>query len=439
MRVFEHIFEFLLMLIFVLFLIFLVAKPQKVYARRLTGTTSLEAEFFNDLKDQKLQSFSLADAFFIASGIRDQQQLSFARTKFQELVETAKKDLLPYQDEEMRGDYLLQWLHQKVFTHYQSNATDAYSLLKHGTYNCLSSCLIYGLIAQELGYKVSGVAVDKHAFCRFYGKKGKGKDVETTNRFGFNPGRELLLDKMVVSVPRNQYRNRMEISLLEMIGLIYTNHLGMNQAYPGPKEQLLALQKARLFLSKSPKNYFNQIITHNMKVCYQEIISTAGQGKNLEEINAYIEMWQEDLPGSDWEESFLFAMQTIAQKYDRARDYVLGVDKIRSIRALYPNLAQSLFHLEGYLLFLASQSAFKKQADNQAEKYFQEALGTQKITQKYTSQLTAVIQSNYFASLKNVLIILINQKQIEEAKKLIKIALTQYPKDPDLQRFNKGF
>jgi hypothetical protein len=435
----KHIQMHLLTLIFSFFLDFLllplslIKSPKSVQARSLTGTTPLEAEFFQDLKDRKLTQFSLSDAFFIASGIRDERKLNEARRKYQEILSAVKTDLAPYPKDDQKGDYLLQWLHQKLFSEYQPHATDAYSLLKHGTYNCLSSCLLYGILAKDLGYRVNGIAVEHHAFCRFYGKSG-AKDVETTTAFGFNPGRELVLDTKVVSVPRNQYRNRTEMSLLEMMGLIYTNHMGLSRAYPNSKEQLLALQKAKLFLPLDPKHDFNRIIGHNMKVAYLDIINQAAQRKNFAEIQAYLDMWREDDPKADWEEALLFALQQITQKYERARDFREGAQALLALAKNYPSIGSSIDHLKGYLLGLEMQQQIKKKNWNQLIDLMDMALSKTKSSQKKQSQITNIIQSNYFASLINVVIVLINLQEIALAKQVASLIQKAYPKEPYLQK-----
>jgi hypothetical protein len=411
------------------------ASPRS-FNRHLTGTTPLEAEFFQDLKDRKLTNFSLADAFFIASGIRDERKLNEARRKYAEILSTLKTDLAPYPKDDQKGDYLLQWLHQKVFTSYQPHATDAYSLLKQGTFNCLSSCLLYGILAKDLGYQVTGIAVEHHAFCRFYSKSG-GKDVETTTAFGFNPGRELVLDTKIVSVPRTQYRNRTEMSLLEMMGLIYTNHMGLSRAYPSPKDQLLALQKAKLFLPVDPKHDFNQIIKHNMKVSYLEIINQAAQRKNFDEIQTYLEMWQEDDPKADWQDALLFALQQITQKYERARDFREGAQALTNIAQTYTSIATSIYHLRGYLLSLEMQQMLKKGNGQALLDLLNVALEKPNTKQKIQSQITNMMQSNYFASLMNIVIVLINLQEIVLAKQVASLIQKSYPKEPYIQKLKQ--
>ena len=209
----------------------------------LTGTTPLEAQFFTDLRDGRGGRWSLADAFFIASGIREEGDLKRARAWIDDATLQAREAVRAHKSVEARADHLLRWVHQRLFSMYRARSTDAVSMIRSGHYNCLSSCIIYGVIAQRLGLTVTGVAVERHAFCRVYSSaraRGKGWDVETTTPLGFNPGRDIKISNAVVSVPRSRYRNRREMSLLEMIGLLYTNHMGLNGAYPSVQDRLLA-------------------------------------------------------------------------------------------------------------------------------------------------------------------------------------------------------
>ena len=66
------------------------SQSQRKYKLDLTGTTSLESKFFNDLRDRNSGKWSLADAFFIASGIRSESELTRAREWLEALVQEAK-------------------------------------------------------------------------------------------------------------------------------------------------------------------------------------------------------------------------------------------------------------------------------------------------------------------------------------------------------------
>jgi hypothetical protein len=265
--------------------------PQQANARRrggvdLTGTTPLEASFFKDLQAQRMSTWSQADAFFIASGIRQPQELERARAWLNDVVRRAEHALKGRRGVEERADHLLRWTHEQLFSRYHARSTDALEVIKYGRFNCLSSCVIYGLIAERLGMKVRGIAVERHAFCRVYesARRGaRGWDVETTTPFGFNPGRDVQIDNAVISVPRSRYRGRREVTLVELIGLIYTNHMGLNAAFPSARDRLLAYQKAALFFARDPT------IQHNVVAAYTQVINEAIDRQRWGEAWAHLE------------------------------------------------------------------------------------------------------------------------------------------------------
>ena len=265
---------------------------------------SLESSFFNDLRDQRSGKWSLADAFFIASGIRGESELARARKWLETLVHEAKEILQPYRKATDRADHLLRWLHQKTLSRYHARSTSALEVIRAGHFNCLSSSILYGMIGEKLGLHVRGIIVDHHVFCRVYQKpqpknrrsmssRSGGWDVETTTALGFNPGRAVQIDLSVVSVPRSRYRNRREVSLFEMIGLIYTNHMGLNNAYPTAEDRLLAYQKAALFFPRDP------IIEHNIIAAHTQIIAAAIERQQWIKAKKFLDQLSEFDQGGD--------------------------------------------------------------------------------------------------------------------------------------------
>ena len=62
-------------------------------------------------------------------------------------------------------------------------------LLDGKTFNCVSSAVIYNIIALRLGLDVRAIEVPDHAFSIVYDGTAH-MDVETTTPLGFNPARD---------------------------------------------------------------------------------------------------------------------------------------------------------------------------------------------------------------------------------------------------------
>ena len=441
----------------IIFIVFtkLIFGDSDAHARRgrsvkLTGTTSLEAQFFNDLRDQRLTKWSLSDAFFIASGIRDEKSLQRARSWIDQLVEEAREELKGVRAVDKRADLLLQWMHKRVLSRYQARSTDALELIRGGRYNCLSSCLLYGMIGERLGLHIRGIAVEHHAFCRVYSRptprgtrsmksRSGGWDVETTTAHGFNPGRSVQLDQAVVSVPRHRYRHRREISLIEMIGLIYTNHIGLSRAYPTTADRLLAYQKAALFFPRDATIEHNVIAAHTQLVA--ELVARQSWSLARDYIKSLGEFDSKDTyTSSTW-------IMLIDRHLEResTRGLERALKQLDSYEKEVSYLTRAAWpYWKGRLLGqAAAHLTFRGQADHgkrkATEAIAQLKLGEQRYRRLGSSKKRVIntLRHNALVPIKNMIISLVNARQLDHAKTILKQALSALPRDLDLIRLKR--
>jgi tetratricopeptide (TPR) repeat protein len=76
-------------------------------------------------------------------------------------------------------------LHQSFLRRYEAAADGLDAVLDRGEYNCLSSSLLYGIVARAFGLEPQVVEVPRHVYVRL--KLGpRVVDVETTSRIGFD-------------------------------------------------------------------------------------------------------------------------------------------------------------------------------------------------------------------------------------------------------------
>jgi tetratricopeptide (TPR) repeat protein len=76
-------------------------------------------------------------------------------------------------------------LHQSFLRRYEAAADGLDAILDRGEYNCLSSSLLYGIVARAFGLEPRVVEVPRHVYVRL--KLGsRVVDVETTSRLGFD-------------------------------------------------------------------------------------------------------------------------------------------------------------------------------------------------------------------------------------------------------------
>ena len=90
-------------------------------------------------------------------------------------------------DQAVLAERALTFLHKNLFTSYSVLQTRVDTALETGVFNCVSSAVLYMILARSVGLSVGGVRTTDHAFCSVL-VNGQQLDVETTNPYGFNPG-----------------------------------------------------------------------------------------------------------------------------------------------------------------------------------------------------------------------------------------------------------
>jgi len=183
-----------------------------------------------------LQPEPLADADFLraalelsGAGGRELEE-SLARVRALN-AEAAGLRALPVRE---RAEGLLELLHRRVFRQYDERQTRLQVVLGAGRFNCVSSAVLYGLLARSLGLEFRAVQTSDHAFIRVTaGAEGvgaaEGWDVETTNPYGFDPGsRREFTDSFgrvtgYSYVPPGQYSRRRELGDKGLLALILYN------------------------------------------------------------------------------------------------------------------------------------------------------------------------------------------------------------------------
>ena len=156
-----------------------------------------------------------------------------------------------------KAEFILTFMHANFLKRYSLYQTRVDTLLSVGTYNCVSSAAFYIILCNSAGIKTSAVITKEHAFVIVH-IDGQDIDVETTNRYGFDPGnRKEFHDQFgkltgFSYVPAQNYRDRQTIENIELISLILNNRIGdyerrSNFTDPVP----LAVDRAALLLGGS--------------------------------------------------------------------------------------------------------------------------------------------------------------------------------------------
>ncbi len=133
------------------------------------------------------------------------------------------------EDEYELGEALLNLAHARFLTRYVELESALDAALLDGRYNCVSSSVLYLLLAKEAGLNPLGIVTTDHSFVALALRDGRLIDVETTNKHGFDPGsKKEFLDSFgkttgYAYVPPTDYKRRSQVSDRHIIGLIALN------------------------------------------------------------------------------------------------------------------------------------------------------------------------------------------------------------------------
>jgi hypothetical protein len=172
---------------------------------------------------------TIVDAALEFSGASDAGAVA-AKSRLQALLLKFRGEVADVTDPAVLAERALTFLHRNLFVSYSVLQTRVDTALESGVYNCVSSAVLYLVLARSVGLSVGGVRTPDHAFCTVL-VNGQQVDVETTNPYGFNPGarKEFTdsFDKVTgySYVPPGNYRDRRAIGEKELLSLILYNRV----------------------------------------------------------------------------------------------------------------------------------------------------------------------------------------------------------------------
>jgi len=154
--------------------------------------TSFEADVVDRLRDRQLNA-AIASAddllalYLLASGdVRDRDRFENLQRQVARFI-TDNPSLTDIQDPRQRGDRLLRLMHSTLLTRgYDADQSALSTLLDTGVYNCISSALLYLVLAAHFELPASGVIMPSHAFVQLTLDNGETVEVETTSADGFD-------------------------------------------------------------------------------------------------------------------------------------------------------------------------------------------------------------------------------------------------------------
>ncbi|MBR7064839.1 MAG: hypothetical protein IKI31_06815, partial [Treponema sp.] len=228
----------------------------------------------------------------------------------------------------------LEYLYEEIFTRYETLQTRVDIALQTGSYNCVSSTIIYMYFIKKQGIQGSAIETPQHAFCTLT-IDGKQIDVETTNPHGFNPGVKKPLSqeepkrKGYYIVPAKNYSMRKQIDDVRLLSLIYENRISELQRQKNDKETIgLSLDACTLQNnSEKAKHLVHQCVS-NTAVSYM-------RNGNIEKgISLVTEAKNTFGDSSLYNDFFLAAVTNLTTSYAKKNDYETAMQKLENYKHL---------------------------------------------------------------------------------------------------------
>jgi hypothetical protein len=172
---------------------------------------------------------TIVDAALVFSGATDTGAAA-SKDRLSGLLLKFRGEVTDVSDQAVLAERALTFLHKNLFTSYSVLQTRVDTALETGVYNCVSSAVLYLVLARSVGLSVGGVRTTDHAFASVL-VNGQQLDVETTNPFGFNPGAHKdFTDSFgkvtgYTYVPPGNYSDRRSIGEKELLSLILYNRI----------------------------------------------------------------------------------------------------------------------------------------------------------------------------------------------------------------------
>lgn len=250
------------------------------------------------------------------------------------------------------AEKLLIFIHERFLKKYNYRANKISLIIDRGEFNCVSSSILYGLFLKKYGLKSMGIETQDHIFIKIIFDNSELIDVETTNKYGFNPGEKKdILDEFgkitgFNYVPPKDYKNRNEIDLKKILFLIYHNF--SDEYYNSGDIIKSANLGYMIFLGRNDEKGKN-----DLEVSFNNYIAKLSSDDQyitaIESINSYIQFF-------GWNNNFINIRFNLILNYINVWDDFANFNDVKDFIVMQNNLFQTIKDekrfIEIYYLYL---------------------------------------------------------------------------------------
>jgi hypothetical protein len=288
-------------------------------------------------------------------------------TQLKSIFKTVDIKKLKNEKQKEFAEKLLIIIHDNILKKYYFTA-DRLSNIINGEYNCVSSSIIYSIFLKKYNFNHNAVQTTDHVFIKITFDDKEVIDVETTNKYGFDPGKKKeVMDEFgkitgFTYVPQNNYSNRTDIDLKSLIFDVYHNTLNY---YFTKKDYLQSCKVAYIIyaagVNKGKDDFntaFNNLIAN---LAEQKLFKQA-----IDNINSYTNFigYNERLINIKFELiNNLINNWNDASGYIAINDYLLSENKISDDNKIYLNFVKSYLYFIYKLTTLENGSYYKNAFD----------------------------------------------------------------------------
>ncbi len=131
-------------------------------------------------------SFSLKKGALIAAGVKEEFLENYL-VQISNFEAEMAAESPPAKSNIEQARYIFTQMHKKILKNYHEPDTTLDVLLREGSFNCLSSTLLYNSLLEDQGIAYKAVVLPTHAYTMLL-IEGREIDVENTSPFGFDIG-----------------------------------------------------------------------------------------------------------------------------------------------------------------------------------------------------------------------------------------------------------
>lgn len=196
----------------------------------------------------------------LCSSTKDTEKIAELMLQYEDLAKQIESDFETLNISSLydQGEYILTFLHENLFSRYSYGGSCLINLFEKGIYNCSSSSIVYTAYAMKFNIPLKGVLAPQHMFCSVL-IADEYIDVETTNKFGFDPGvKKTYIDsngRERTSFSRKKnYPWREDLNILEILSQVLHNNISNESK---KKNYMVVIQAAinNHFLLQTEESY----------------------------------------------------------------------------------------------------------------------------------------------------------------------------------------